>query len=325
MRAAAVTILVLALGLALAPPCIAGDAQAPSAGAYIISTGKLRRGDLVPRFQAVDVYGASVDLEALLRAGKHPLLAFWSMYCKSCVEKFESMIALQTRYGSQGLAVISINTDGEYRRGAQVVRDFIADYERRNDRKVNFPVLYDDRNWVAQAMNVEFLPTIVAVDEVGRVGNFYQSFGEKTDQEIFAGLEALARSAMRLPAQGAGAGGGVSTSGFGVDPPGLGGLRIGDAVPRIRARGVFGTEVDLDGMLERRNKVLLVFWSMYCQSCLEKLKALAVIQQRYAAQGLKVVSVNTDGEYGHGEDVVRSFVTDFEASKKIKQIGRAHV
>jgi cytochrome c biogenesis protein CcmG, thiol:disulfide interchange protein DsbE len=317
MRAAAATLALLLCLAAGAVPCRAADAGAPSAGAYILSTGKMRRGDLVPRFQAVDIYGAEIDLEGLLRSGKRPLLAFWSMYCKSCVEKFDSMILLQSRYASQGLAVVSINTDGEYRRGPKVVRDFIADYERRSGRKVNFPILYDERNWVAQAMSIEFLPTIVTVDEVGRIGSFYQSFGEHSEGEILAGLEGIVRQALRLPV-GEAAAGGVASSGFGAGSPDLGGLRVGDAVPPIRAQGIFGTVVNLEEMLARREKVLLVFWSMYCQSCIEKLKAIVTVQERYGPQGLKVVSVNTDGEYGHGAETVRRFVRDFEAAKKTK-------
>lgn len=317
MRAAAVVALALPLLLALVVPCGGAEAQAPSAGAYILSTGKLRRGDLVPRFQAVDIYGAEIDLEVLLRTGKRPLLAFWSMYCKSCVEKFEAMITLQSRYASQGLAVISINTDGEYRRGPQAVRDFIADYERRSGKKVNFPILYDERNWVAQAMYIEFLPTIVSVDEVGRIGDYYQSFGEQGEGEILGGLENIVRQALRLPSAEPAADS-VASSGFGADLPGLGGLRIGDMVPPIKARGIFGVEVDLEAMLAKRSKVLLVFWSMYCQSCIEKLTALATVQERYGPLGLKIVSVNTDGEYGHGAETVRKFVSDFETAKKIK-------
>jgi len=325
MRVEAVPALALLLLLAAATPCRGADAPAPSAGSYILPSGQLRRGDLIPRFQAVDVYGVEVDLEGLLRAGKHPLLAFWSMYCKSCVDKFDAMTTLQSRYASQGLVVISINTDGEYRRGPQMVRDFIADYERRRGVRINFPVLYDERNWVAQAMNVEVLPTIVTVDEVGRVKNFYQSFGQHRESEILAGLEDLVRQSLHLPAAGAAvvaAPGapvdGVSTNGFGGDPPSRGGLRIGDAIPPIRARGILGRDVDLRGMLAHRSKILLVFWSMYCQSCIEKLKALVTVQERYGPQGVKIISVNTDGEYGHGVDAVRRFITELEEKNKLK-------
>jgi thiol-disulfide isomerase/thioredoxin len=318
MRAAAVPAVTLFLLAALFPvPAMAGDATAPSAGAYILSTGKLRRGDPVPEFTAVDIYGVEVSLQGLLRSGKRPVLAFWSMYCKSCVEKFEALITLQAKYASQGLSVVSINTDGEYRRGTKEVRDFIADFERGHGMRVNFPVLYDERNWVAQAMNIEFLPTIVSVDRVGRVGGFYQTFGEGGEEAILAGLDALVREALALQPGGVGAGGPIGT-GFGPGAPELGGLRIGDPVPRIRARGIFGTDVDIEGMISQRKKVVLVFWSIYCQSCVKKLKALAAVQERYGPQGVKIVSVNTDGEYGHGVDSVRSFVRNFEAENGVR-------
>jgi alkyl hydroperoxide reductase subunit AhpC len=323
MRVAAVPVVALLALLAAAPPCRAADTQAPSAGSYILSTGKLRRGDVVPQFKAVDIYGVEVDLEGLLRSGKRPLLAFWSMYCKSCIEKFDAMTTLQERYASQGLAVISINTDGEYRRGPQVVRDFIAAYERRRGVRINFPILYDERNWVAQAMNVEFLPTIVTVDEVRRVGNFYQSFAEHGDQEVLASLEDLVRQSLHLAAAAPEAGPvrpaeAVSGTGFGGATPSRGGLQIGAPIPPIKARGIMGRDVDLRGMLAQRSKILLVFWSMYCQSCIEKLTALVTVRERYGPDGVKIISINTDGEYGHGADAVRRFITEFEEKNKIK-------
>ncbi|MHB8835543.1 MAG: redoxin domain-containing protein [Candidatus Methylomirabilia bacterium] len=325
MRFEAVPVLALLLVLAAAPPCRAADTPAPSAGSYILPTGQLRRGDLVPRFQAVDIYGVEVDLEKLLRAGKHPLLAFWSMYCKSCIDKFDAMTTIQSRYASQDLVVISINTDGEYRRGPQMVRDFIADYERRRGVRINFPILYDERNWVAQAMNVEVLPTIVTVDEVGRVGNFYQSFGKTTKkdvpagQAVIAGLEELVRQQLHLSATWeTSVAVDVSTTGFGAEPPGRGGLLVGAPIPPIRGRGIMGRDIDLRGMLAQRSKILLVFWSMYCKSCVEKFRALVAIRERYGPEGVKIISVNTDGEYGHGADTVRRFITEFEEQNKLK-------
>jgi alkyl hydroperoxide reductase subunit AhpC len=328
MRVRIVAVLALLLLQFPAAPGQGADAPpAPSAGSYILPAGQLRRGDLVPRFQAVDIYGVDVDLSSLLKAGKHPLLAFWSMYCKSCVDKFDAMTTLQSRYASQGLVVISVNTDGEYRRGPQVVRDFIADYERHHKVKVNFPILYDERNWVAQSMNVEVLPTIVTVDEVGRVAGFYQSFGQNRESEILAGLEELVRKSLHLtaareesdppPVPGAPVDG-TSVNGFGGDPPSRGGLRIGSPIPPIKARGIMGRDVDLRGMLAQRSKILLVFWSMYCKSCIEKLEALVTVRERYGPQGVKIISVNTDGEYGHGVDSVKRFIAEFEAEHKVK-------
>ncbi len=322
MRGSAVPGLAVLLFVSAVAPCRGADAPAQSAGSYILPSGQLRRGDVVPRFQAVDIYGTEVNLEAMLRAGKHPLLAFWSMYCKSCIDKFDAMTTLQGRYASQGLVVISINTDGEYRRGPQMVREFIADYERRRAIRVNFPILYDERNWVAQAMNVEILPTIITVDEAGRVGGFYQAFGKNANSDVLAGLENLVRQELHLTsaaqARDAGVEGDVSVSGFGADPPGRGGLRIGDVIPAIKARGILGRDVDLRGMVAQRSKILLVFWSMYCQSCVEKFRALVAVQERYGPEGVKIISVNTDGEYGHGVEAVRRFIAEFEQKNKVK-------
>ena len=205
----------LALGfvaLAVLPvlPARAEETAPPSAGAYIRPVGTLKVGDIVPPFRAEDIYGKEVCLEDLIRSGRKPVLAFWSMYCLACIQKFNAMVTVQARFADRGIAVISVNTDGEYRKGEQTVRDFIADFEKRNGVKTNFPVLYDERNWLPQTLNIEFLPTIVTVDPRGRVAGIYQQFREKAEADIIAGIEKLALDLLQLypaaaPAAGSGA------------------------------------------------------------------------------------------------------------------------
>jgi thiol-disulfide isomerase/thioredoxin len=204
MRAAAAPAALL-LALAGLLPAAAGAADEPqSAGAYILSTGQLRRGVAVPNFHARDIYGTVICLDDLLRSGRKPLIAFWSMYCQACVQKFDAMVAVQKKFADQGVSVISVNTDGEYKRGEQEIRDFIADYERQHNLKVNFPVLYDERNWLPQALSIEFLPTILTLDPQSRVLEFYQKFGEVDEEEIIRGITGLAeRMLAAYPAGGA--------------------------------------------------------------------------------------------------------------------------
>jgi thiol-disulfide isomerase/thioredoxin len=158
-------------------------------GAYIRPVGGVGPGDPVPSFHAKGLYGEDLDLGNLLKYEKKVVLAFWSMYCQACVEKFDAMIAIQNKYEYSGLVVISINTDGEYRKGEQVIRDFIGAYEKQHGVKVNFPVLYDETNWLALAMNVNFLPTIITVNSEGKVHNIYRRFGEGSKEEILTGIE----------------------------------------------------------------------------------------------------------------------------------------
>lgn len=189
MRAAAAALLCLALAALPAP---AAAQAAPSAGAYILSTGQLRVGAPVPNFHARDIYGSVVCFDDLVRSGRKPLIAFWSMYCQACVQKFNAMVTVQRKFGHQGLTVISVNTDGEYKRGEQEIREFISAYEREHGIKVNFPVLYDERNWLPQALSIEFLPTIITIDPQSRVLEFYQKFSEVDDEEILRGISGLA-------------------------------------------------------------------------------------------------------------------------------------
>lgn len=192
------TILTVLVLTCPADPAYAGKPEPLSAGAYILSVGKLKVGDRVPEFRAKDIYGVDVCLGDLITSGRKPVLAFWSMYCQACIEKFKAMVAMQTKFADRGLAVISVNTDGEYQKGEATIRDFIADYERKAGFKVNFPVLYDERNWLPAAMNIEFLPTLVTIDPQGRVAGFYQRFGEANETAILAGVEAMVRELLAL-------------------------------------------------------------------------------------------------------------------------------
>lgn len=194
----------LALVLLGAAPAF-GDAAVPlSAGAYIKEVGDLRVGDQVPRFKAKDIYGTDVCLEELTKSGKKVILTFWSMYCLACVDKFNAMVAVQKKFEPQGLRVIAVNTDGEYRNGEQSIRDFLAAYEKKHEVKINFPVLYDESNWVAHAMRIAFLPTIISVDPQGRVHGFYQGFNEAGEAEIQAGIETLVQQMLAVYPPGGG-------------------------------------------------------------------------------------------------------------------------
>lgn len=163
---------------------------------YVMDPSQIRIGSRVPAFRAKGINGSEVDFEAIVQGGRPVILAFWSIYCKACVEKFSSLVALQAKYEPQGLQVISVNTDGEYREGEEKIRDFLGTIEAQLKIKLNFPVIYDDRNWIPHALGINFLPTIIAVDAQGRVMDVYQKFDEAGDAEIHAGIEALVQKAM---------------------------------------------------------------------------------------------------------------------------------
>jgi thiol-disulfide isomerase/thioredoxin len=191
--------LVTALCVSVVPAASAAGAEAAEAdvtrysSVYVMDPSQIKIGTRVPAFKARGLFGKEVDFEALVRSGRPVILAFWSKYCKACVEKFSALVTLQTRYGPQGLQVISVNTDGEYREGEATIREFLGTIEAQRKITINFPVIYDDRNWIPHAMGINFLPTIIAVDTQGLVLDFYQKFDEAGEAEILAGIEALVK------------------------------------------------------------------------------------------------------------------------------------
>jgi alkyl hydroperoxide reductase subunit AhpC len=194
---------VAALCLCLLPAAVPARAAAEEvtrySQIYVMDPSKIEIGARVPAFRAKGINGSEVDFEALVQSGRIVILTFWSIYCKACVEKFSALVALQSRYEPQGLQVIAVNTDGEYREGEEKIREFLGKLETQMKITINFPVIYDDRNWIPHALGINFLPTIIAVDAQGRVMDVYQKFDEAGEAEIQAGIEAIVQKAMATP------------------------------------------------------------------------------------------------------------------------------
>ena len=194
--AALLTVLGLSLLTVAVPARAETDDVTHYSAVYVMDPSQIQIGARVPPFKARGILGKGVDFEALVQSGRPVILAFWSKYCKACVEKFSALVALQTKYEPQGLQVISVNTDGEYREGEATIREFLGVIEAQRKIKINFPVIYDDKNWIPHALGINFLPTIIAVDSQGRVLDFYQKFDEAGEAEILAGIEALVQKAV---------------------------------------------------------------------------------------------------------------------------------
>jgi thiol-disulfide isomerase/thioredoxin len=196
-----------AAAVALAAPARAQTEKVTHYSAiYVMDPSQIVVGTQVPQFKAKGLLGKEVDFEAIVKSGRPVILAFWSKYCKACVEKFTALVALQAKYEGQGLQVISVNTDGEYKEGEEKVREFLGTIEAQRKITINFPVIYDERNRIPHALGINFLPTIVAVDAQGRVLDFYQKFDEASEAQILAGIEALIKKALATVPGGAPAG-----------------------------------------------------------------------------------------------------------------------
>jgi len=152
-------------------------------------------GDVIPAFKGRSLTGDEVDVGALI--GKKVLvLAFWSIYCKPCVEEISSLIRLQEQVGGEKLEVIGINADSEL--GLARIRTFIGRFEEFEKRKINYSLIFDEGTTIGKLLGVGFLPTVLSVNLKGQVEKIFMGFEEKSEPEIFAGIRSL------LPTEAAG-------------------------------------------------------------------------------------------------------------------------
>jgi peroxiredoxin len=148
----------------------------------------IKEGDPAPGFKGRNLEGEVVDVGALI-GKKVVVLAFWSIYCKPCVEEISSLIRLQDEFGGEDLEVIGINTDSEL--GVGRIRTFISRFESFEKKKINYELIYDKDNEITKLVGVGFLPTVLSVNTKGQVEKVFVGFKEKSEEEIFADIRAL--------------------------------------------------------------------------------------------------------------------------------------
>jgi len=172
--------------LALVIGLLFSGAEAPAAHTSTLNT--IQEGDSVPAFTGRNLDGDEVDVGAIL-GQKVVVLAFWSIYCKPCVEEISSLIRLQEEFGEDGLEVIGINADSEL--GVGRIRKFMSRFEDFEGKKINYEIIFDEENRISQLLGVGFLPTVLSVNTRGQVERIFIGFEEKSEEEIFDGMQAL--------------------------------------------------------------------------------------------------------------------------------------
>jgi thiol-disulfide isomerase/thioredoxin len=110
-------------------------------------------------------------------AGKVLVLDFWATYCPPCRDEVPHLIALQRRYGAQGLHIVGLNVGGAEDRPK--VPDFIEEFG------IQYALGYpDDQMSDLFFAETSAIPQTYVYDRKGRLAKRFVGFDEKISAEL---------------------------------------------------------------------------------------------------------------------------------------------
>lgn len=157
-------------------------------GTAAFSAPKDLVGKPAPDFKGASPFGKPVSLSAF--RGKAPtVLAFWSIYCTTCVEEMAGLQRLYEKYGPAGIAVVAVNEDADV--GVGRVKAFLDRSAASADGKFAYDILFDGKGEVLRAYGVSRLPTLFFIDREGTVREVIEGGGEGRAQQVVSAIGKL--------------------------------------------------------------------------------------------------------------------------------------
>ncbi|MCA9537753.1 MAG: TlpA family protein disulfide reductase [Myxococcales bacterium] len=134
--------------------------------------------------------GARIKLSE--NRGKVVVVSFWASWCKPCKQELPFLDGFATTYGKDGLAVLSIATDGP--RTLAEVRRFVK------QKKLGIPVLLDKDGAVLADLNPRgVMPFTLYIDRNGGLHSTTDSFSAGDETKIEATIKALLAEGAAAP------------------------------------------------------------------------------------------------------------------------------
>ena len=113
-----------------------------------------------PAWKLKDMEGKTVTSDQF--KGKVVVLDFWATWCAPCKTEIPGYVALQKKYGADGLVVVGVSMDTG---GTADVRQFIKDFG------INYTVVIGDDTIVSAFAPIDGYPTTFIIDRDGLIRN----------------------------------------------------------------------------------------------------------------------------------------------------------
>ncbi|MCC6414420.1 MAG: TlpA family protein disulfide reductase [Opitutaceae bacterium] len=148
------------LGFAACQPreAAAENTASESSSSGAVATASLPVIQPAPDWTLPDLDGRPVNSAQF--AGKVVVVDFWATWCPPCREEIPGYIALQEKYGKDGLVIIGVSLD---RGGPAKVRDFAKKFG------INYPLVMGDSEAIAGFGDISAIPTTFLIDREGNI------------------------------------------------------------------------------------------------------------------------------------------------------------
>jgi len=139
----------------------------------------LQKGDKAPPFKLVTTSGQPITPTNY--RGYVLVMDFFATWCIPCKESIPHLIALNQKYGKQGLQVLGVSVDEGNDRE---VKSFI------NDRRISYPVAVAGEDMQAD-YGLRSVPTIYVINKKGVVAEKFQGYSDQTSRAIEDAIKRL--------------------------------------------------------------------------------------------------------------------------------------
>lgn len=106
------------------------------------------------------------NLRLAEQKGKVILLNFWASWCPPCREELPLLDAMHKKYEKLGFSVWGVNIDEDPAAASKVLEEI----------PVQFPILMDTENSIAQNYAIEAMPTTYIIDRAGNLRYLHKGF-----------------------------------------------------------------------------------------------------------------------------------------------------